>query len=343
MAKQLIRTAIVGYGRSAQFLHAAGLRGNADRFEIVAVTSRSDDSLQQAKQDFDCPTYTDYHTMVAEIEIDLVVLVTRNDQHCAMACALLSAGCDVLVTKPLGINRSEVDQIYTTATAAGRKVFSYQPARWGSDYRRIREVIDSGELGDVFAIRRSVFGFATRDDWQTRTDSGGGIVMNWGAHLVEPAMLLTDSSPSHVFGACAQVLNPGDAEDIFYSIITMQDGTRIHAEWSFSPKGLPNWFVQGTKGCLIAHDRELEIITGTPEMPADPTKFKDMEGKTQTTRIETVSEHIYGDPVEIYRDVARDYSQQSTFPITEKEAKLLLSILDAIKASQDKQQLITIS
>jgi predicted dehydrogenase len=336
-----IRTAIIGYGRSGRFLHAAGLKGNPAAFDVVAIASRSEASLDQARKDFGCAVYEDYKLLLCECEIDLVIIVTRNDQHCEMACEALAKGCHVLVTKPIGINTGEVNRIYDVADRFGKKVFPFLPARWGTDYRRIREIIGSGEIGKVFAIHRSVYGFATRDDWQTKTEFGGGIILNWGAHLIEPPMLLTDSQPKHLFGSCRQVLNPGDAEDIFYSIITMENGIRIHSEWSFAPKGLPNWFVQGAGGCIIANGSELEIITGTPTKPSDPTKFKDMEGAGFQTRHETVGEDLYGDPVEIYQDVASDLLGNRPYQVSPADAKRLIAILDGIKTSQNQQTLIT--
>lgn len=335
-----IRTAIIGYGRSGQFLHGPGLKANGDAFEITAVANTGEANLKQAKKDFDCALYKDYKKMLAEQQLDLVIVVTRNDQHCVMACDVLRSGSNVLVTKPLGINRTEVESIYDTARETGKKVFPFLPARWGTDFRRIREIVESGEIGNVFAIHRSVYGFATRDDWQTHTEFGGGIVLNWGAHLIEPPMLIAGGKPKHLFGSCRQVLNPGDAEDIFYSVITMENGIRLHAQWSFAPEGLANWFVQGTGGCIIGNDRELEIHSGEPTMPDDPTKFRDMEGSLGNSRTETVGEHIYGDPVEIYRDVATDLLCGDAYPVTESEAVRLIAAMDGIKESSNNNTLV---
>jgi len=338
-----IRTAIIGYGRSGRLLHAAGIRGNPEAFEVVAIASRSTGSLDQARNDFGCPTYPDYRQMLRECAADLVVIVTRNDQHRAMACDVLDAGCHALVTKPLGINADEVAAIYNAADRAGKKVFPFLPARWGTDYRRIREIVASGEIGRVFAIHRSVCGFATRDDWQTQSRFGGGIVLNWGAHLIDPPLLVADSAPRHLFGSCQQVLNPGDAEDVFYSVITTESGVRVHSEWSYAPQSRPTWFVQGAGGCIVARDRQIEVSTGTPAHPDDPTNLRDMQDPGSQRRTETVGEHLYGDPVEIYRDVADDLRRERPYPVSQDDATRLTTLLDAVKRSHDQQTLVTFS
>ncbi|MBB6431707.1 Gfo/Idh/MocA family protein [Algisphaera agarilytica] len=337
-----IRTAIIGYGRSGQLLHAGGLRGNPESFDIKAIASRSAESRQKGEADFGCPTFADYREMLRQVELDLVVIVTRNDQHAEMACEALDAGCHVLVTKPLATNTQEVKEIYDAAQAAGKKVFPYLPARWGTDYRRLRDIVDSGEIGDVFAIHRSAFGFATRSDWQTQTEHGGGIVLNWGAHLIDPPMFLAGGAPKHVFGSCQQVLNPGDAEDVFYSILTMDNGVRVHSQWSFSPQNQPDWFVQGSGGCIIVNDDELVVYASTPEQPDDPTNFNDMKGEASQGRGEKLGEHLFGDPIEIYRDVADDLRGVRPYPVSDAESIRLIAILDGIKQSHQQQAVVPI-
>ncbi|MEO0793868.1 MAG: Gfo/Idh/MocA family oxidoreductase [Verrucomicrobiota bacterium] len=338
-----IKTAIIGYGRTAQNLHAAGLRSNSESFQVNAVAGVTPGNLEQAKADFNCETYTNYQAMLQEQDLDLAIVTTRNHQHCSMAIDALNSGAHVLVTKPIGINQIEVERIYDAAEKAGRKVFPYLPARWGSDFRRIQEIVNSGEIGKVFSIRRSVYGFATRDDWQTETQSGGGIILNWGAHLIDPPMQIAGGNPKQLYGSCRRLLNSGDAEDCFYSIIEMDNGIRVHAEWSFAPKGLANWFVQGTRGAIIVNGTQLEVHAGEPSKPSDPTCFKNMEGNGYNSREETLSDAIYGDPVEIYRSVAQDLFHRIPFPIVKNDVVQLTRAMDAIKVAQNSSQLIQLS
>jgi len=339
---QVIRTGIIGYGRTAQQLHESGLNANSV-FSVRSVAVRSPENQDAAQRDFGCQVFSDYLQMLQDVELDLVVVLTRSDQHAPMACDALKHGAHVLITKPLGIGLAEVEEVYTQADLSGGKVFAFQPACWGSDFRRIGEIIHSGEIGDVFAIRRSVFGFATRDDWQTQTASGGGIVLNWGGHLLEPPMRLAGGRPKHVFGSCGQVLNPGDAEDIFYAVVTMDNGVRVHAEWSFAPQGLPNWFVQGTRGSIVVHGTELTVHTGDPAKPSDPTDHRAMAGGGLSTRTETLADMLYGDAAEIYADVAEDLNGGKPYPVSRQDALELMTTMDAIKRSHAESMLIQIT
>ncbi|MEM1212203.1 MAG: Gfo/Idh/MocA family oxidoreductase [Planctomycetota bacterium] len=340
---QRIRTAIVGYGRSGQLLHGTAARANAEAFDVVAVCNRSQPRLEQARKDFPgCATFTNLSEMLAAVELDLVVIVTRNDQHHAMALECLNAGCSILVTKPLATTAAEVTEIKEAAEANGAVVYPFLPCRWASDVRRITEIIASGAIGEVFNIRRTACGFATRDDWQTQTEFGGGILLNWGPHLIDSPLFVVGQRAKTVYGATSQVLNPGDAEDNYFAHLTLADGVRVFSEWTFVPTGLPNWFVQGTGGCIMVTGRELKLVTGTPAKPDDPTDTKAMLGGDLTESEETLGEHVFGDSAEVYADLAQAIRGDAAFPADIDDALHIARVIDAIKASQHTRTLIEV-
>lgn len=336
-----IRTAIIGYGRSGQLLHGTGLRAH-DAFKVVAVCDRADVCLNQAKEDFDCEVFTDYKEMLESVELDLAIIITRSDQHGYMAIDCLNAGAHVMVTKPMGVDAEEVRRIKAAAEANKRTAYPFMPSRWGSDFRRVSEIVQSGRIGEVFCVRRSVFGFATRDDWQTMKEFGGGILLNWGPHLIDIPVTVGGGKPVAVYGNCSQLLNGGDAEDNYFAVITLDNGVRVHSEWSFAPKGIPNWFVQGTRGCIIINDRDLELFSGEPSKPGDPTNVKAMEGEGQIHETEELGEHIYGDSVEVYGDLAKALQGWAEFPVSIDDALKIAVMIDAIKESQQTESVIRI-
>ncbi len=78
------------------------------------------------------------------------------------------------------------------------------------------------QFGRPFIIRRAVCSFATRKDWQTERRYGGGYLLNWGAHIIDPPVLLVDGKVESVYGRLRQTINPGDGEDLF---MALQPGT----------------------------------------------------------------------------------------------------------------------
>ncbi len=213
MAK--VRTAILGYGRNGSSMHAGAIEHNADVFEMAVVCDIDPGRRKEAAERFGCEVYSDYHEMLAKEQLDLVCIITRSDQHCAMTCDCLAAGVNVLVTKPWAVDAAEAQRMVKAEKASGKQLLPWLPARWGSDLRRLQELMADEAIGKVFLVRRAVCSYATRCDWQTERRFGGGYLLNWGVHIIDPPMVLMGSPVQSVYGRMKQTINPGDVEDVF--------------------------------------------------------------------------------------------------------------------------------
>ncbi len=336
-----IRTAIIGYGRSGSTMHAGAL-ANHPAFTVAAVCDTDAGRRADAAARFGCPTFDDYHRMLAEVPLDLACIITRSDQHCAMTCDALAAGVHVLVTKPWAVNEAEARRMIAAQQAAGRRLFPWLPARWGSDLVRLRALVQSGAIGNVFLVRRCVSSFAMRDDWQTARRYGGGYLLNWGPHIVDQALLLLDSPVAAAYGQLRRVINPGDAEDLFYAVMTLRNGAIVQAEYTVSLEPLPSWIIQGDRGTIIAHGRQLTIRTTTPARPADPTHFAAMQADAAQVTDETVGPEIYGDEHRIYAELAEALLHETPFPVTPADALELTRVLDAVRHASETGQVVTL-
>ncbi len=342
-----IRTAILGYGRSGSTLHADPIE-HLEQFEMKAVCDIDQKALEKAQARFDCALYTDYHKMIAEEELDLIVIVTRSDQHKQMVIDCLKAGHNVLITKPWCRNTAEARKMIAAAKESGRQLLPWLPARWGSDFLKLREVIESGVIGEVFQIRRRESGFSTRYDWQTETKYAGGMVLNWGAHLIEPPMFLAGGSVSHVYGNLKQILTPGDAEDNFLCILKMDNGTTVISE--MATMSLPvdyNWIIQGDKGTIIVRETKVEIRKMTQQKNPDETSY------TNKYALEVIDDtadgphritngNRYGDAKVIYPEIGMAILGEKDYPVSLESALTLTKILDAVKTSSATGQTVSL-
>lgn len=334
-----IRTAILGYGRNGSSMHAGAIEKN-ESFEMVAVCDIDPERRKQAKNRFNCMIYDDYHKMLENEQLDLVSIITRSDQHCQMACDCLEAGVNVLVTKPLAVNEAEAWRMAGTADKNNRLLLPWLPACWSCDLARLKQLIAGKVIGNVFLIRRSVSTFATRNDWQTERRYGGGYLLNWGPHIIEPPVLLMDSEVKSVYGQMKQTINPGDAEDLFIALINLADGTIIQVEHTISAENLPDWFIQGDRGTIIITGRNLKIVKNDPSRPDDPTKYGEMTSAKKEVIEEILQGNTYGDENEIYVEVASAIRGEKAFPVTPVDAIKLSHILEAIRLSDDENRVI---
>lgn len=337
-----IRTAILGYGRSGSSMHAGALARNAG-FEVVAVCDPDSERREQAAERFGCSTYEEHQAMLKNEQLDLVCVITRNDQHCAMTCDCLDAGVNALVTKPWAVNTAEAERIVAAVNASGKQVFPWLPARWGRDLRRLKELLNEKTIGDVFLVRRVVTTFARRYDWQTERCCGGGYLLNWGPHIVDPPVVLIGSKVKSVFGRLRQIINPGDAEDLFMAVMTLDNGTIVQAELTISAEDIPSWIIQGTQGTIVIRGKRLRIHRSRLSQPEDPTRYAAMTAEKEDVLEETLDGPLYGDEHEIYGHVAAAIRKEEAFPVTPEDAVELSRVLDAIRASSEENRLISMS
>jgi predicted dehydrogenase len=265
-------------------------------------------------------------------DLDIAVVVTRTDTHCQIVQDCLNAGLHTVVTKPWAMNRKEADLMLDAQERSGKTIFPWMPMSWSPEFTQVKELIDTGGIGEVFLIRRHITHFWERSDWQTQTKYGGGYLLNWGMHIVQPILDLVSSPAIRVFGQMLQTINPGDAEDNFLSIIEFQNGTRGIAEFTQGIEGLPSFMVQGTRGMLLSDGESLTLLSKDPsaDEPAVRTNFP-ITGK------------IFGDESEIYKDIARCIRSGKPMRANTRHSLYGTLVLDAIRKSHQTRQTVDIS
>lgn len=335
------KVAILGYGRNGSTMHAGGVDSVKD-FEMAAVCDVDAAQLDKAKERYGCAVYDDYHAMLAKEQLDLVIIVTRSDQHCQMTVDCLEAGANVLVTKPWAVNEAESLRMIDAWRASGRKLLPWLPSRYGTDFRRLRELVGNGAIGRVFHIRRIQPFYAMRNDWQMWQEYGGGYLLNWGPHLFDTAMGITPAKAKTIAAEMRLVLNQGDTEDVIFALITKTDGTMVTVEHTAAACGLPNWIIQGDEGTITASGPRITIHAGQPKRPADPTKAEDMaSGKIEVSE-EKVAPDVYGNTAEVYADIGRTLCEDMPFPVGPEDALELSRLLDSVRQAAETQTVVHI-
>lgn len=322
-------------------MHAGPLTKNGG-FEIAAVCDPDPERRKQVAERFGCPTYEEHQAMLKNEQLDLACVITRNDQHCVMTCDCLHAGVNALVTKPWAMNTAEAERIVAAAKASGKQVLPWLPARWGCDLLRLKELLNERPIGDVFLVRRVVTSFAGRSDWQTERRYGGGYLLNWGPHIVDPPVFLIGNKVKSVYGRLKQTINPGDAEDLFMAVMTLDDGTIVQAEHTTSAEEIPSWFIQGTQGTIVVSGTHIKIHKIRLSQPEDPTKYNATKPEEEEVLEETLDGALYGHEHEIYARVAAAIRGEEVFPVAPEDALELSRVLDAIRASSEKNQVVSL-
>jgi len=261
-----IRCGIVGLGRIGWGSHAQNILRHPG-FKLAAVCDLEPSRLAEAKAAAPaCATYTRYPEMLKNKDVEFVVVASQTKDHVRRSRMALEAGKHVLVEKPTARTPQAIDRLAALARKK-RKLFTiHHNYRLNGEALFVKETIDSRVLGRVFRIRCHKLGFARRNDWQTLKKYHGGMIGNWGVHLVDMSLQLVNSRVKTVWGTANHIINPGDAEDDVKAIVELENGVVLDIELtSACAYSGPSWVVCGTQGTMWVQNKEAHFKTFDPK------------------------------------------------------------------------------
>lgn len=248
-----VRVGLVGLGRMGWRMHAGTIAKLPEQYRLVAACDLLTQRREEAAEAFDCQTYAQYDQLIADADVELVVVAVPSHLHAGVAIAAMEGGKDVLVEKPFATSLAQADQMIAAAKRTGRTLTSSQNRRYDSDFLKIKEVIESGKLGRILEIKNVSHGFQRRWDWQTLQEFGGGTLNNIGTHFVDQVLLLLgDVEPEVVCQVVKTPFSFGDAEDHVKIILRVPGGPLADIEMT-SVCAYPeaHWLIMGTQGTLV--------------------------------------------------------------------------------------------
>jgi predicted dehydrogenase len=230
------------------------LRGRADA-RITAVVDPVKDRRDQAVAEFGCTAYQTMGPVLKREDVDVVVLATPSKGHAAETKKCLKAGKHVVLEKPMAMNTREADAMIAAAREAGRKLIINQTYRYRPELLHLKSIIDSGLIGSVFHVRHNVTSFTRRNDWQTLSKYGGGLLNNTGAHYVDFTLQLLPGRVAEVLGDLRQIASAGDVEDHVKALLRTDAGATADIEISMAEniaQPLPKWVISGATGTITS-------------------------------------------------------------------------------------------
>lgn len=211
--KQVIHTILAGLGRIGWNTHLPALLAHPG-FQVDAVVDPAQERLDECKTSFGIPGFRTLEEALRQGRFDAAVIASPTCFHAEQTVAALQAGCHVFCDKPAALNSEEFLRMKTAAEENRRILTIYQPSRISRHNLFLKDLIHSGKLGKVFLVKLLRERFSRRNDWQALRRNGGGMLLNYGSHMVDQANFLFDA-PGRVLACTAdRVLSCGDADDV---------------------------------------------------------------------------------------------------------------------------------
>ncbi|MEE9398372.1 MAG: Gfo/Idh/MocA family oxidoreductase [Methylococcales bacterium] len=253
-----LRWGILGAARINQQLMPAIV--GAENSELIAIASRRPGAAAETLSRYaplqkDVRTYDQLDALLDDTDIQAVYLPLSNHEHAEWALRAIERGKHVLCEKPMALEVADIDAIETAALKYNVIVMEGFMYRCHPQHARIKEIIDSGLIGDIRSAR-SCFSFLLQPARMYRLSEdikrGGGAMWDIGCYAIHAARLPFNESPSAVT-AMAKYTDTG--ADIGGSgIIDYNDGKYAQFDFSFERARRAEYEIIGTKGGLKCHN-----------------------------------------------------------------------------------------
>lgn len=278
-----LNVAIIGQGRSGYSIHGKYLLSENGKslFNVVAVVDYAEDRRKKAAEEFNCDTYSDYRELFKRDDIDFVVASTFSNERFPVVLDLLEHKLNVVAEKPFSKYSMDCERMIKASKENGVMLSVFQQSRFAPYYERVKEIIESGILGEIQHISINFSNFARRWDWQCSQRMYGGEMLNTAPHPVDQALdLLNSDDMPNVFSVLKRINNTGDAEDFVKLILTLPGKPLIEIEVNHCDAYSDHIYrVCGSKGSLRSTMSEIKWKyyddKPIPELILDPIRGAD--------------------------------------------------------------------
>lgn len=277
------RIAIVGFGGMAEW-HFDEI-GTIDGLEIAGIWDIKEQRRTYASEK-GLHVYEDLEDLLADPTTDLVLIATPNDVHKPVAIAAMEAGKNVISEKPITLSSADLQEMWEASRRTGRFLTVHQNRRWDEDYLTVKEILREGKLGELFRLESRVHGSrGIPGDWRQEKEHGGGMVLDWGVHLLDQLVMLFPEVPvCRVRASLTHVTNQL-VDDGFYAELLFANGVSALVEVGTSNFiSLPRWYVLGADGTAVIEDWDLKgrIVRASGVDEKDVTPVITAAGLTKT-------------------------------------------------------------
>ncbi|MFL2547324.1 MAG: Gfo/Idh/MocA family protein [Candidatus Rariloculaceae bacterium] len=345
MSSEPVKLGIIGLGRWARVLTRAAQK--SDQLEIVAGFSRSEEKRASFQADFGVQSAPDLESLLDDPEIKGVILTVPNEQHLPVAEAVARAGKHVYTEKPIANTLESGLEIEALQSRYGVHVMVGHSARLLKGTRRIKEAMDSGELGRVVFIEANFSNERaleiTPDTWRWYRDKApGGPLSQLAIHQFDSVHYLGGEIES--VSSIASKLSPVGAEVDDQSMTTLKfaDGKLGYVGSSWTSPGIYSIRVFGQKGLMHF---ELDFSTwDTPDRLHETSRLYIQRGKDGYSKREDLdipAGDMFQDELEMFAEMC---ATNTACELSARSGNVALAVVYAALRSVEKNgQLIQLN
>jgi scyllo-inositol 2-dehydrogenase (NADP+) len=259
----MIKVGVVGLGKMGLSHHA--LLHAHPEVEAVACDS-SKYVLGVLEKNTGVAAYGDYERMLAEADLDAVVIATPSNAHVGMVQAAFERGLHVFCEKPLTLSAADSEALRRAAEERGLVTQVGYHNRFVAAFREVRSLLDAGAIGEVTHVLGEAYGPVVLKrkggTWRSRRSEGGGCLYDYAAHVIN-LMNWYLGEPSGVGGTALPRVFSADTDDAAFSTLHFpgQKTGQLSVYWSDESyrKMTTRITIWGTAGRIFADRQECQV------------------------------------------------------------------------------------
>lgn len=331
--------AVIGYGGMGSY-HTEQLLTLPEEFHLAGIYDINPERIEIARSK-GIRGFDTLEELLDEPSIRTVIIAVPNNFHKELSIKALRAGKNVICEKPVMMCAAELEEVIAVAKETGRQFTVHQNRRWDRDFRIVKKAIEDGTLGKPFYIESRVQGSkGIPGDWRCVKEAGGGMLLDWGVHLIDQIMWLVKSPVKEVYAHLLSVKFP-EVDDNFKLLLRFENGLSALVEVdTYTFINLPRWHVSGDAGTLQIDDFGCEgkiVRAKTSEMHweagivytvAGPTRT--MAPRPQETIEEIALPEVQTDARDYYRNFRDADLGKAELIVKPEEALRVMRVIDAV-------------
>ena len=260
----MLRVAVIGLGKMG-VSHLAIINAHPD-VKVVAVCDSLGYALDILNKYTGISTYSDFDKLLAQVELDAVVIATPSRFHAPMVTAALNKGLHVFCEKPFCLDPDDADRLAALAEEKGLVNQVGYHYRFVGAFQEMHRLLAAGAVGKVSHVLAEAYGPVVLkpkgSTWRTQSSEGGGCLYDYAAH---PLNLLNwfFGQPIAVSGSVLGRIFSRDTDDEVYSTLHFDKGVtaQLSVNWSDDShrKMSTKLSIWGEKGRIIADRQECQV------------------------------------------------------------------------------------
>ncbi len=311
---------------------------------LVAVCDVDEERAKQTAAEHDADWHTECDELLARDDIDVVNILTWSGHHHIAGVAAAKAGKHVICTKPIDITLEAIDALIAACDENNVKLAATHQLRSFDAYRRIKDAVDEGRLGDLLYGNAFVPWYRSQeyydDNWHGTRRWDGGALMNQSIHWIDVLLWIMGPVAS-LCGYVDTLAHRMEVEDIGTAALKFANSAHgLIQGTTLTYEGMPTRIeVHGTKGNVIATADGITLwnVEGeevvVADVPATSTGAADPRSGL---------EHAVGAHVVQITDVLRAIEEDRPPMIDGPEARKAVEVILAMYRAGETGQPVTL-